>query len=178
MPRSAVAAFIATAVILVVLLFGLGAFDTDARETRFVAGACDIPEQNVGEAVSLTCAGAITDGNFESLQAPEGTFFEVPDGKELRICQLMVNNRPGAGNALRHLHIGYGDDAASDVAGAPANAVEIAHLPATEAAAEGVFEFSTLIGVIPAGKFPFVTYTPGGDWEVFAVGVLTDVADE
>ncbi len=178
MPRNAVGAFIGVAVLIFVMAFAVGAFDPDARETRFVAGACDIPAQNVGEAVSLTVSGAISDGNYESFQVPEGTFFEVPANKELRICQIFVNDRPGPGNVLRHLHIGYGDDGVIDAAGAPTNPVELAHLPANEAQVEGIFEFATLIGVIPAGKFPFVTYMPGGDWEVFAVGVLSDVTDE
>ena len=177
MPRNAVGAFIGAAVIIFVMAFAVGALDTDANETRFTPGACDIPEQNRDSAVSLTTSHAIGTDLYDSWQVPFGTFYQVPANSELRICQLLVNNAPAVTHALLHLAVGYGDTAASATSTVPLNAVEIAHLPATEASSNGVYEFNTLLGVIPAGKYPFVTYSPKADWEAFAVGVVSQVRE-
>lgn len=177
MPSINIGAVVGVVALLFVVLYGMGVFDTTANSNRYVAGACDISEANIGSLVSLTGTGALGNGLYDSLQSPVGTFYQVPANYELSICQLMVNNIPDAAKDLLHLHVGYGDEGVSAVAGPPAGVVVMAHLPANQAVEEGIVYFDTVIGPFPEGTYPFVQYTPGDDWEAFALGVERKVSD-
>lgn len=169
MPREAVAAFIASAVILMVLAYALGAFDSEAREIRFKAGACDIPGQKVEDAVTLTTQSAVGTGLYDSLDAPDGTAYAVPVRQELRICHVVTL----ATSVQRgFLEIGYGDNAASATSTAPTAAVTLAVVPAP--LADEPMTVESIVGVVPAGKVPWVRHSPGVDWSAHAVGVLED----
>lgn len=132
-------------IVLVLLIVGFAA----TQQGKYQAGGVEVHSSN--DIVALTSSTNTVDaGNYDTLESPRGTDYQVPAGTTFVVTLLTAS---GTGD------IGYGDDAVSDSASPPTNAVTVC----------------TFIGSgevwcpIPSDKFPFVRVDTAG--AVSAVGV-------
>lgn len=172
MPRNAVGAFIGAAVIIVVMLFAVGAFDTQARSSRIMSGGCDVPDQNIADLVSLTTESNVPNGYYDSLDSPSGTPYTVPARHDFILCHLESVSTSATSTVVQ---IGYADSAVSATSTAPATPVTLANVASP--AVDERLNVSTYLGTVPAGKVPWVRHTPSVAWSAHVVGVLRRVED-
>lgn len=109
---------------------------------------------DVSETVALvSSASPIAAGNYDSLDSPRGTDYQVPAGQTLYIAQLL--GAPHTTAALdTTLSIGYGDTAVADSTSAPDALVIV--FSTTYRAADGPPLPVEVFVPVPAGKYPFV----------------------
>lgn len=167
MPRAAVGAFIGAAVIVLVLLYSVGTFDSAVRSGRIVAGACDIPEYTWENMLSLTTTASVPSGYYDSLGSPAGSPYTVPSGHELLLCGV-EGIATAATSTL--LQIGYADTAVSATSTPPAVPVVITNLAVP--AVNDWIKTETFVGVVPAGKIPWGRHNPAMPWAFHVVGIL------
>lgn len=161
----------ALAVIIVILMFAV-IYIPDIRpwfargaEGTVTIGSAEVSGERRSRIVSLvaTDAAGVTDGRYDTLQAPAGTDYQVPAGQTLITSSIDV----GAGAAGVIVEAGYGDDAVNNSAAAPTTSVSL--YEQTLGIAGGLAELNTYLE-IPAGKFPWLRVTGAGAWRATAAG--------
>jgi len=95
-------------------------------------------------------SGSVTDNNYDSLEVPVGTKYQVPADKIFRIGLILYCSE----KAPTKISIGYGDTAVTDSAVAPVNPVTIIRNLSLEIAdkqyRENIYMF------VPPLKYPFI----------------------
>lgn len=89
-------------------------------------------------------------GNYDSLQSPEGTFYQVPVGKTFIITKISWQTDTAGGG----LQLGYGDNSRDNNPVSPTNAKYMTPYMYVISASE-LREQSVYIE-IPAQKYPFI----------------------
>lgn len=115
------------------------------------------------DVITLVSATSTTaSGNYASLDAPRGTTFSATGGR-IFLAAIFF---PAATSTVE-VEVGYGNARVANSAAAPAGAVTLAHLVATQA--DGLQE-APMWAEVPAGKIPWVRLT-GSSWAVTAKAV-------
>lgn len=105
-----------------------------------------------------------SNGNYDCLESPQGTNYQVTAGKTLKIIYMKMLGA-GASTNIKFL---YGDDAVDDGAGAPTNPVDLTPT-LTLLVGNTWYDFNLLLSV-PATKYPHITAT-GDSGKVIGIGI-------
>jgi len=157
--------FLAVAVLVFAFLFGVLYVERLVNKSVYKVGSILTPDAT--EIVTLVnSVDTVTADRYDSYQSPRGTDYVAPAATTLYIGYL-IGAPDVAGAASVHVRIGYGDDAVSDSVAAPTNAVIVWDVSYENPA--NLLNPRSVWIPIPAGKYPFLQLTPGGN--VQAVGI-------
>lgn len=147
---------IITALVIIAVLILWGATD-GFRPDTITIGSVELSGQRSGDVVTLiqaTSFESLVVNNFDSMDSPRGTSYQVPAGKTLYV--YLINWTPNASSTT--LWFGYGDNHVENSTTTPTNAVAL--FTSTGQVSGEPINASTLLAV-PEGKYPAITFQDG-----------------
>ena len=154
-----------TLIALAVLVGAVGWFVLGPTQRYPVGG---LTTDNIANVVVMTTSATITDGNYDTLQSPQGTAYQVTETRTLLIGSVVGEPLGGVGMAAI-LELGCGTSAVQDSATPPADPVVLYSITWETNLAPPVER--RVYTTCAAGQYPWV-HMAGGNYAVSVTGVL------